>query len=94
MFGLFENMTPQYTGYGQPTAISTGGGAFGFLTGLLATATPNYQVARAELSANTPTTTVVPLAEPTPCQSAPVEQVAQSECHVPLPIAIVIHRPE
>lgn len=91
MFGLFQNTTPAYAGPGQPTANSNGQGAFGFLTNLLAPATPTYQTARPDgtLGANAP----VAASEVTSASMA-TEPALQPDCRVPLPIAILIQRPE
>ena len=91
MFGLFENTTPVYAGSGQPTASSAGQGAFGFLTNLLAPATPAYQTARPDgaMGANAPM-----VASEVTSESMATEPAFEPDCRVPLPFAIVIQRPE
>ncbi len=91
MFGLFENNTPAYAGKGQPTARSDGQGAFGFLTNLLAPATPTYQTANPDgtIGANAPMAASEIAIDP-----MATEPALAPDCRVPLPIAILIQRPE
>nr|MBA3458560.1 hypothetical protein [Deltaproteobacteria bacterium] len=89
MFGLFTNTTPAYAGRGQPTASNQSQGAFGFLTSLLAPATPTYQTARPDGA----TGALAPVAPSEPTTEAmATEPAIQPDCRVPLPFAIVIQR--
>ncbi|MBA3458424.1 MAG: hypothetical protein H0T46_00565 [Deltaproteobacteria bacterium] len=91
MFGLFQNTTPAYAGSGQPTARCEAQGAFGFLTNLLAPATPTYQTARPDGTAGAKAPAAASEATSVPMVTEPA---LQPDCRVPLPIAILIQRPE
>lgn len=83
MFGLFQS-TPQYAGKGQPGVSASGGGFLGGLFSL--SATPQYQAPSA-IASNSPVDTYDPTSG---CDA----MALQPSCSVPLPIAIVVQRPE
>lgn len=86
MFGLFQN-TPQYQGQGK-ARTSTAGSA-GFLGGLFGlSTTPTYAKAP-DLS----TSAGMP-AQAIDLGAGYDAVIAQPACSVPLPIAIVVQRPE
>ena len=84
MFGLFQS-TPQYAGKGQPAMSASGGG---FLGGLFAlSTTPQYASAPSAIASSSPVDSYDPA---NGCDA----MALQPSCSVPLPIAIVVQRPE
>src|SRR6476469_2003718 len=109
MFGLFQQVTPQYEGNAQPTSTSNGG-TLGFLNALIASpvvppyAPPDLRPSTTGGNFDPVTLTSMPMSEVTTqcaCVQRVVTQDAASEqlgavpaCSVPLPFAIVIQRPQ
>lgn len=84
MFGLFQS-TPQYAGKGQPAVSASGGGFLGGLFSL--STTPQYAKAPSMIASSSPVDTYDPTSG---CDA----MAFQPSCSVPLPIAIVVQRPE
>lgn len=86
MFGLFQD-TPKYQGQGD-AGTPTGGG-FGFLGGLFAlSTTPTYAKAPTQLTSAGMSAQAIDLG------AGYNAVIAEPSCSVPLPIAIVVQRPE
>jgi hypothetical protein len=91
MFGLFQD-TPQYAGKGRPSMTTSTGGLFGFLGGLFGgSTTPTYAKAPDSSSGASASTAPTQAMDPgVGCDA----MIAEPACTVPLPIAIVVQRPE
>jgi hypothetical protein len=91
MFGLFQD-TPHYAGKGQPSTNASTGGALGFLGGLFAfSSTPTYAKAPDPSSGASASSAPAQAMDPGALCDA---VIAEPACSVPLPIAIVVQRPE